>query len=210
MGREQNSKYHARIAVAPILGQWLTAWEPLSASGHYLAHRGQPIESKNFFKRYIADSGIPDCVPYTLRHTVASWLSGHGVPKWERSRFMGHSRPDGNTTDTYSHYDPVYLRAAANAIQKLFEAIAPYTQVDLLRHTWEDQPCAPDHGQGAWLDRFLVNDGHRLVGLFEPQAPPRRVPSLTVISGEGADPNPALAGTDSDQLRTTLVPRSHS
>jgi hypothetical protein len=208
IGREQNDKYHPRIAVAPILAQWLDAWGPRIESGHYLARRGKPIESKNFFKSYIADSGVRDCVPYTLRHTVASWLAGHGIPKWARNRFMGHSRPDGNTTDDYSHCDPSYLRDCAACIQLLFEAVAPYTRVDLMRHVWDDQPPPYDQGQGAWLDRFLVNDGQRLVGLFEPQAPPLRAPVLTVIPSQGGETNTAPpADVDS---RTTLVPRTHS
>lgn len=183
VGREQNKKYHARIAVAPILGQWLGSFEPRTPQGHYLSRRADaPIDTKNFFKKYIFSSGVRDCVPYTLRHTVASWLAGHGVPKWERSHFMGHKRPDGNTTDDYSHCDPSYLRQCATVVQKLFEAVAPYTQVDLLRHVWDDQPVTHDDGQSLWLDRFLGNDGHRLVGLFTPQAPPSRAAALEVIT----------------------------
>lgn len=171
IGREQNDKFHPRVAVAPIFGQWLAEWDSRSPTGHYMGYRGEMIAAENFFKKYIYLSGVPDCVPYTLRHTVASWLAGHAVPKWERSQFMGHARPDGNTTDGYSHCDPKYLRHAAAAIQKLFEAVAPYTHVDLMKHVWVDQ--APlDTTQGNWVDRFLGADGHRLVGLQKPQAPP--------------------------------------
>lgn len=167
VGHIQNDKYHARIPVAPIFRQWLDSWTPLTASGHYMARRGKIIASKDFFKKYIAESGVPDCVPYTLRHTVASWLAGHGIPKWSRSRFLGHMRPDGNTTDEYSHCDPSYLRDAAAAVQKLFEAIAPFTKVDLMRHQWTDQTLA-DESISQWTGFFLGQHGLRLMS---PPAP---------------------------------------
>lgn len=215
IGREQNDKFHPRVAVAPIFGQWLAEWEALTPAGHYMGYRGELIESKNFFKKYIYRSGVPDCVPYTLRHTVASWLAGHGVPKWERNQFMGHARPDGNTTDDYSHCDPKYLRHCAAAVQLLFEAVAPYTRVDLMRHVWDDQPPPFDDGQSAWADLFLGKDSHRLVGLCTPQAPPSRAPIIQLESAPlrvpdaaparseaGEDPlNRAFPTTDSDAAR---------
>lgn len=201
VGRVQNDKYHPRIAVAPILAAWLDAWSPRTAAGHYLGGAGgKPICAKQFFRRYIVKAKIPDCVIYTLRHTVASWLAGHGVPKWQRSQFMGHARPDGNTTDDYSHSDPKYLRECATAIQALFEAVAPHTQVNLMRRNLDEQPTPCDGGQSVWLERFLDYDGHRLVGVSTPEAPPVRAPGLIIIptpqTGMIAAPARSTAGAD--------------
>lgn len=203
VGREQNDKFHPRIAVAPIFGQWLTDWAGRTPDGHYLGRGGRVMKSRrSFFEKIIAASGVPDCVPYTLRHTVASWLSGHGVPKWERSQFMGHARPDGNTTDEYSHCDPKYLRHCADAIQKLFEAVAPYTQVDLMRHQWEDQPPPLEVGQSTWVDLFLGNDGHRLMRLPTPQAPPIQAPTIQPIPATSniSDAPPARSEGSQDTM----------
>lgn len=198
-GHEQNDKYHPRIAVAPIFGQHLAEWDARTAAGHYMGYRGEMIESKNFFKKYIYLSKVPDCVPYTLRHTVASWLAGHGVPKWERNQFMGHARPDGNTTDDYSHCDPKYLSHCAAAIQLLFEAVAPFTQVDLLKHRWSDQ-SALGETESDWVDAFLQLHGHRLIAPLTAWAPSPSDQSSGGVHepSSGIDVAPARSNADLD------------
>jgi integrase len=194
VGREQNDKYHPRIAVAPIFAQHLAEWGAVTDAGHYMGHRGAIIESKNFFKKYIHRSGVTDCCPYTLRHTVASWLAGHGVPKWERNQFMGHQRPDGNTSDDYSHCDPKYMAHCAAAIQLLFEAVAQHTRVDLMKHQWEDQPSL-DVVEDGWLGDFFGRDGHRLV---RPGTAPSRLPESGVAYSRDLD-IPAMAQSTGDR-----------
>ena len=166
-GRQQNNKYRPLIPMAPTLAAWVKAWSTVTPQGHYLGYRGLPIEpTSEFFRRYIRLAKISHCTPYTLRHSIFSWLAHHGVDRWERKRFMGHKRPDQGSTDDYTHYDPKYLRNAANCIQQLFEAIAPLTRANILRRTYEDQPVPPNDANG-WVDRFLVSEGPRLMSPIE-------------------------------------------
>lgn len=151
-GREQNKKYHPKIPASEVLLRHLTRWgEEAEHKGHYLYRYHHPLATFNFIRKTIKEAGIPDCTPYTLRHSVASWLADceatHGVGRRERKMFLGHMRPDGGSTDDYTHYNPKYLRNAARAIDALFAAVAPLTKVDLLLHQYEDQPLP----EAAWL-----------------------------------------------------------
>lgn len=173
-GRQQNNKYRPLIPMAPALAQWIASWEPVTPEGHYLGFRGKRLVAayNSFFTPYIRLAKVADCVPYSLRHTIFSWLSAHGIDRWERKRFMGHHRPDGGSTDDYSHYDPKYLRNAAHCIQQLFEELAPLTRVNLLRQSYVDQPPPPDAPQSHWIEAWLLAGGPRLIQAWSEAYPP--------------------------------------
>lgn len=185
-GRARTKKRRPIVPLGSTAAAWVASWTP-GPTGHYVFWYGRPIVTRNSIRNTIRRAKIRDCNPYTLRHTISSWLAGEGVPKWERKKFMGHAKIDGGSTDDYTHYDPRYLRNAADAIERLFHAVAPYTKVNLLRQTIEDQPVPPGPEQASWMAGFLYNDGHRLVGLFEPYPPPQERPGqgtgLVVASG---------------------------
>ena len=156
-GRAQNKKYHPKIPASEVLLRHLRLWgDELEHEGRYLYRRHRPLTTFNFIRKTIKEAGIPNCTPYTLRHSIASWLADcearFGVGRRERKMFMGHLRPDGGSTDDYTHYNPKYLRNAARAIDALFEAVAPLTKVDLLLHQYEDQPLP----EAAWLGSVRV------------------------------------------------------
>jgi integrase len=151
-GRTQNNKYNPKIPACDVLLRHLKAWkDEAEHGGRYVYSRGKRPLTLEFIRYMIKLSGVPNCTPYTLRHSVASWLAdceaSHGVGRRERKMFIGHLRPDGGSTDDYTHYNPKYLRNAARAIDALFEAVAPLTKVDLLLHQYEDQPLP----EAAWL-----------------------------------------------------------
>lgn len=136
-GREQNNKHRPIIPMARTLAAWVSSWAP-GPGDLVITENGGPVALKQI-RTLIEHARIGPCVPYTFRHSVASWLSAQAIDRWERKSFMGHTVVDGGKTDDYTHYDPRYLRNAAEAIERLYEAIAPHTRVNLLRATLEDQ-----------------------------------------------------------------------
>jgi integrase len=57
--------------------------------------------------------------PYSLRHTVARWLRANSVPVWEVAAQLGHSIQTHTITERYAPYDPAYLKASTDAIDRL-------------------------------------------------------------------------------------------
>lgn len=137
-GREQNKKRRPKIPICETFAKWLTAWN-VPGEQHCLLHRAKPIATRNFIRKVIREAKVPNCNPYTFRHSISSWLAWRGVSKWERKKAMGHAKIDGGSTDTYTHFDPTYLRSVAVALEELFQAIAPHTRFNLLRTVIEDQ-----------------------------------------------------------------------
>lgn len=67
----------------------------------------EPLRHATFYKAVfrpgvLRANLLPDTHPHTLRHTYASLCIAAGIPMFEVSRFMGHSKP--STTETvYAH-----------------------------------------------------------------------------------------------------------
>jgi len=187
-GRKQTKKYRPIVAMAPTLEKWLQQWEPASKTGEVIGANGRRLRrAREMFRNLARKAGVK-ATPYTLRHTVATWLATRGVNSWERDMFMGHRRPDGNAMgNRYAHYEPKYLRGASNAIEALYEAIAAEMKVgDLLDRGYvEDQPLPPDDRQTGWLYAWLNECGDRLVPSgYAPSPMPERAPALSVIEGD--------------------------
>lgn len=161
-GRKQNKKYRPKIPACDVLLRHLKLWgDEADHAGRYIHGRGKRSATLEFIRYMIKLSGVPNCTPYTLRHSVASWLADQGVGRRERKMFIGHLRPDGGSTDDYTHYDPRYLRNAARAIDALFRAVAPLTKVDLLLHQYEDQPAPEIAWRGSerlFVEAFLQRE----------------------------------------------------
>jgi integrase len=138
-GRVQSKKHRPVLPLAPTFAKWLVAWAVAPDERIITTQSGRPMRRHRFVERLIAHAQMPDCNPYTFRHAIASYLAGSGIDKWERKRFLGHTVVDGGPTDDYTHYDPRYLRHAAEAIECLFEAIAPHTAFNLLQVVLDDQ-----------------------------------------------------------------------
>jgi hypothetical protein len=143
---------------------------------------------------------------------VLSRLASQGVERWERKMFAGHARPDGGSTDEYTHYDPKYLRNAAEAIERMFEALSPLTQVNVLGKVLEEQPGPPE---ASWLLAWLAQGGDRwmrggLVGASGIEPPTPCLSSrCSTAELRAYDPNPVGFGgkntTDSAPTCRLLV-----
>ena len=73
--------------------------------------------------------GMPDVIPYTIRHTMASETHRASVPWPEIAGWLGH--PTGNTTDVYAHWAPDYLAPGARAIDAYWHEIGEVDRVGL-------------------------------------------------------------------------------
>lgn len=129
-GRRQTKKRRPTIPMAPTVAAWVQDWGP----GYLVTYYDSPLATLEFFDTMREAAGIPHASPHVVRHTVATWLASQGVPKWDRHEFMGWKEQGSTTAAGYEHFDPMHMRAAAMAIERLFEALAPLvTCRDLLR-----------------------------------------------------------------------------
>ena len=63
--------------------------------------------------------------PKILRHTIASELRKRGVPGWEVSALMGHSRGEAQaTTAVYAKFDPTWMTASRDALDCLMSELS--------------------------------------------------------------------------------------
>lgn len=112
-----------RNAVVPVIAPL----RPILAA--WLESPGQRVKSRkkwwNTMRRVI---GLSDAVnPYTIRHTVATFMDAEGVPGAQLSAIAGHlpaARGIARTTSrNYLHYDPRNCPKATRALTKLFQAV---------------------------------------------------------------------------------------
>tara|TARA_R110000824_G_scaffold401744_1_gene614398 strand:+ start:39843 stop:41198 length:1356 start_codon:yes stop_codon:yes gene_type:complete len=131
-GRAQNAKHRPVMPLQDVLWAELRqAWENevelaqfwrsrnkgRPTSGYVVSYGGYPLGSiKKAFARTVEAAGLgKDVVPYSLRHTAASWLAQAGVPLVEIAAFLGHS--DTRMVEQhYVHLHPDYKEKAANTI----------------------------------------------------------------------------------------------
>ena len=87
---------------------------------HVVQFNSAPIQSvKTAFEKALKAAKLDetDVIPYTLRHTRATWMKQAGVPSWEVAGYLGTS--EAMIEKHYGHHDPNHLKAAANSSQRL-------------------------------------------------------------------------------------------
>lgn len=184
--RQQTKKHRPTIPMAPTFAQWLETWEPLTPEGHLLGSNGVALASTGSQIRALRERTGIRFSAHTIRHTVATWLSGRVSALWERDQFMGWQRSEGSEMGSvYSHYDPKYLRQCSTAIQELLEAIAQHMVGNLLRRARVDQPLPPHDGLMQWIGRGLATGFSRLL---EGPAEQQEAPPALSATGEGPTP----------------------
>ena len=87
--------------------------------GWLITHKGEHAESiKAAWKAAVNRAGLDKNVrPYSLRHTAARWMRLQGVSADEVAQQLGHRKL--GTTGVYTEYDPQYLKAACEALDRL-------------------------------------------------------------------------------------------
>lgn len=122
-GRTQTKKRRPDVPLTPTLRAALTG----QPGTPYVNWNGEPVKSvKRAWRDLCERAGLPAWFkPKILRHTVATELRKRGVPGWEVSALLGHTRGEGSaTTGRYAKYAPEWMAASVSAIEKLMAEIA--------------------------------------------------------------------------------------
>lgn len=139
-GQEQDPKKRRPIqpipeSVLPWLALWTRkdkllhvttrkSWEVT----HLVTYKGRRIKRMtSAFDSMKTKAGITDpaVVPYSIRHTMATWFAKKRTATYDREVWLGHQEPGSRTTAGYIHLDPEYLQSAAEAIDELFITLNP-------------------------------------------------------------------------------------
>lgn len=127
-----------RNAVVPVIAPLRPILEDWRDNPH------EPVKSRKRWWRTMRRAlALPDDVePYTIRHTVATFMDEEGVPGAQLSSIAGHlptTRGIARTTSRhYLHYDPRNCPKAVKALTKLFRSVereATSWRADHLRTT---------------------------------------------------------------------------
>lgn len=111
-GRRQTAKRRPIVPIPRRLRWFLLRAHARASSPYVLAYRGKRIKSvKRSFGAARRRAGLgPEVIPYTLRHTAATWMAQAGVPIHQIAGWLGHSQQ--RTTEIYSHHSPEHFGAA--------------------------------------------------------------------------------------------------
>jgi integrase len=115
-GKRETKKRQPTIPIPGRLLAHLKRWE---ASGHasVVGFGGDRVASiKTAWASLIEGAGpaFSDVVPYTLRHTAATWMCQRGAPLWEIAGYLGTS--EEMIRKHYGHHHPDHLQGAAEAV----------------------------------------------------------------------------------------------
>ncbi|MCL2505525.1 MAG: site-specific integrase [Alphaproteobacteria bacterium] len=79
---------------------------------------GKPIlRIDQSFRRVVADAGLKNVTPHTLRHTAATWMAQAGVSMWVIAKYLGHASTR-TTERIYAHHNPDFLIEAKEALER--------------------------------------------------------------------------------------------
>lgn len=108
-GRKRTNKQRPIIAIPRRLRWFLLRAHARATSPYVLAYQGHRLTKlRHSFETARRRAGLGDDVlPYTMRHTCATWLMQDGVPVWEVAGWLGHSIE--KTTELYGHHSPDHL-----------------------------------------------------------------------------------------------------
>ena len=107
--------------------EWRYLWAPRtrgrplfpSPAGRFL----RPSTVAAWFKERMAEVGVPDATPHSLRHTFATGLLGQGTDLRTVQELLRHSRPT-TTLENYSHAVPARGVAAARGWSETIAGMA--------------------------------------------------------------------------------------
>jgi integrase len=126
-GRTQTSKKKPIVPISTDLRDELIAARKLDAKNakrknrplcdYVISYGGYPVGSvKKAFRDTAAEAGLVGVTPYTIRHSVATWMAKEGVSFFKIARYLGTSVK--MIEETYAHHHPDFLRDAHEAVQK--------------------------------------------------------------------------------------------
>jgi integrase len=118
--RAQTKKYRPAVRLPK---NFLPAVSHSVLTGPVILYEGRNVAAiRTSWRRTRTRAGLDSQVqPYSLRHTVARWLRANSVPVWEVAAQLGHSIQTHTITERYAPYDPAYLKASTEAIDRLLD-----------------------------------------------------------------------------------------
>ena len=155
-----------RRAKAPLCAPALAYFNDRRSVGPVIQWNGrQLVGHKMTFGRIAKRAGIKGTA-YGIRKAVSIWLRRESVHEWDIKGMLGHAI--GGETERYAHYRPEYMRAAADAVERLVRQINPswlssYLPAPVSRETQvlevnggrdRDRTCDPYHVKEALLYGF--------------------------------------------------------
>lgn len=128
-GRRRTKKGRPVVKITRCLRPWLDR----AAGAHVVHYRGRPLKSiKAAWRRTRAAAGLgPDVIPYSLRHTCATFLDEANVPENEIAAFLGHAREARTTGHWYIKrrtHRPGYLANVVAALDGWMAELALETR----------------------------------------------------------------------------------
>jgi integrase len=162
-GRKVTKK---RRAKAPLCQPALAFFNERRSVGPVIQWNGRQLKGYRMTFRRIASRAGVSGTAYGIRKAVSIWLRKEAVHEWDIKGMLGHAI--GGETERYAHYRPEYMRAAANAVERLLREIAPswlasYLPVTVSRETqvlevngarYRDRTCDPYHVKDELLSEF--------------------------------------------------------
>ena len=133
-GRKQTKKIRPTLPCTSTIAPWL---KKEGTSEHFVHWHNKPVQSiKTAFRKVRRDAGLDECiVPYTIHHTVATWMRSQSVDPWQVAAWLGHKVRELKTTECYAKADPKYLSEARDAIDEYFRQLQPLVKRALIIQT---------------------------------------------------------------------------
>jgi integrase len=119
-GAPESGKRNPILPIVPSLMPWIS--EPRAP---YVVERRMKALRAAWSRARARARLDRDVVPYTIRHTLATWMSEQNVPEGEITAWFGHGR-ESTTRHWYIKrriYRPDYLAVAATAVETLIIAV---------------------------------------------------------------------------------------
>lgn len=133
-GKPRTRKKRAEVPVTPELAKALEVAKMGARTPFVIEYAGKRVGSvKKGFARAAARAGLPDVTPHVLRHSVATWLAGDGVPLEQIAAMLGNSVKI--VERVYAKYTPGYLSKAMRSLGR--------GQMVQMRHKAPNKPGTP-------------------------------------------------------------------
>jgi hypothetical protein len=127
-----------RRAKAPLCSSALAYFNERRSVGPVIQWNGKRLRGHRMTFKRIAERAHVTGTAYGIRKAVSIWLRQQAVHEWDIKGMLGHAI--GGETERYAHYRPEYMRAAANAVERLLVEIRPSWLASYLPAPLENVP----------------------------------------------------------------------
>lgn len=132
-GEKQSNKRKPIVSISDPLLPVLERRLAISVTGHVIEYDGKPLKAmKKAFKTAARRAGLgEEVIPYTLRHTGATWLAQSGVPLRIIAGMMGHT--EQQTTELYAKHHPSFQTEAMASLKGVFGSMRLYAEDEVIQ-----------------------------------------------------------------------------